>query len=70
MLLGSTINDGCNIFVVLKGNNEEDMTPTILREKTILERRVLEHYMVNVWLNFEGMSICSLDFNYMVNKIG
>jgi hypothetical protein len=34
-LLRSTINDRCNNFVVLKGSNEEDRTPTAPREKTM-----------------------------------
>lgn len=35
-LLGSTINDGYNNFVIFEGSNEEDGNPTILGEKIML----------------------------------
>jgi hypothetical protein len=35
-LLGSTIIDGCNSYVVPHGSNEEDITPIVPAEKTML----------------------------------
>jgi hypothetical protein len=69
-LLGSTITDGCNNYVVLEGGNEEDK-PLLSLEKRqcygikdwdILERRAFEHYMVKVWLKV--CLDCTLDFDF------
>jgi hypothetical protein len=40
-LLGSTISNGCNSYVVLEGENEEDKTLTIYREKTMMWHKKL-----------------------------
>jgi hypothetical protein len=42
-IMWSTIIDGCNSFVVPKGVNEEDRTPTISREKSMLWHQRLGH---------------------------
>jgi hypothetical protein len=69
-LLGSTISNGCNSFVVPEGGNEEDKTPTISREKTMLWHQRLGHIgekglqALHGKGMVEGMSNCTLDFDF------
>ena len=43
-LLGNTIVNGCNSYIVLEGGNEEDKTPTSYGRKTILWHQRLGTY--------------------------
>jgi hypothetical protein len=69
-LLGSTINDGCNSFVVLEGRNEEGKTLIIPAEMTMLWHKRLGHIggkgiqTLHGKCMVEGIFECSLDFNF------
>jgi hypothetical protein len=69
-LLGSTITDGCNIFVVFEGGNEKDRIPTVSREKTMVWHKKLGHIGEKGFQALygkgmvEGMSNCTLDFDF------
>jgi hypothetical protein len=58
-LLGSTINDGCNSFVVPKDRNEEDMTPKSNKKQiyasllTWLVLHIINDYLIYKQLNNE-----------------
>jgi hypothetical protein len=79
-ILGSTISDGCNSSIVPEIGVEEEKTPIVSREKTmlwhqrlgILERRTFEYYMVKVWLKVCLTSLWILiyvNIAYMGSKI-
>jgi hypothetical protein len=74
-LLGSTINNGCNIYVVPEGGNEYDQTPTVSREKTMLWNQILGHIGENGLQELhgkgmvEGMSNCTMDFDFCEHYI-
>ena len=53
-LLGSTFNDGCNKFVVLNDSNEENRTPIVLGEKTMLWHQRLGYIGENELQSLHG----------------
>ena len=69
-LLGSTISDGWNWFVVPKIGSEEGKTPTVYREKTMLRHQILGHIgekslqVLHSKGMVEGMFKFSLDFDF------
>jgi len=69
-LLGSTISNGCNNYVVPEGGNEEDKTLTLSGEKTMLWHQILGHIgekglrALHGKSMVEGMSNCTLDFDF------
>ena len=69
-LLGSTIIDGCNNYIVLKSETEEDRVPTISIENIILWHQILGHIGDKGFLALqgkgmvEGMSISTLNFDF------
>jgi hypothetical protein len=65
-LLRSTINDGCNSYIVLEGNNEEDKTsaiPTMLWHQRLGYIREKGLRALHGKVMVEGMSDFSLHFD-------
>jgi hypothetical protein len=69
-LLGSTISDGCNSSIVPEIGAEEEKTPTVSGEKTMLWHQRLGHIrekglrLLHGKGMVEGMSNFSLDFDF------
>jgi hypothetical protein len=74
-LLRSIINDGCISSVILKGRIEEDRSPTIPREKTMLWNQTLGHIGEKILQALHGkgmvevMSDCSSNFNLFAHYV-
>ena len=69
-LQGSTISDGCNSSIFHGIGVEEEITPTISREKVMLWNQILEHIeekglrLLHGKGMIEGVSNYSLDFDF------